>query len=62
MNSARLVLCLLLFHSLVPIGPTVPSSSATLAPNDGIGGDGGAPFRLDCGTSQVQKHRRVGEP
>jgi hypothetical protein len=28
-------------------------TSATLAPIDGIGGDGGAPFRLDCGASAV---------
>lgn len=46
-------LCLILLQSIIGIGATVPYSSATLAPSDGIGGDGGAPFRVDCGASAV---------
>jgi hypothetical protein len=52
MNGIRLSLCGMLF-SFITIGTAVPWSSATLAPFDGIGGDGGAPFRLDCGDSAL---------
>lgn len=42
-----------MLQSIIGIGATVPYSSAILAPSDGIGGDGGAPFRFDCGASAV---------
>lgn len=55
MRFARLgfSLCLILLQSIIGFGTTVPYSSATLAPSDGIGGDSGAPFRIDCGASAV---------
>lgn len=43
--------CVVLF--LVTGVLDVTTASATLAPYDGIGGDGGAPFRLDCGASAL---------
>jgi hypothetical protein len=39
--------------SLVIVAVAVTPSSAILAPYDGIGGNGGAAFRLDCGASAL---------
>jgi hypothetical protein len=52
MNRFQQGLCCTVL-SLAMVMLSVAQSSATLAPFDGIGGNGGAPFRLDCGTSAL---------
>lgn len=52
MNRFQQAVCCMVL-SLLTIAVTVTRSLAVLAPYDGIGGNGGAPFRLDCGASAL---------
>jgi hypothetical protein len=52
MRYARSVsLIVIFFTTLMGLDPLITPATAKLAPADGIGGSGGAPFRLDCGES-----------